>query len=192
MPTITLQPNTRYTLTPDPLATLQRVVGAMELPAAGRLGVGDSIDVGDAQALFASEPCQIDVSGGSLVPWNGGTTALEGATPDLRRIVNAIIPTPPPALPTDGFSLQGADFLWFPVAVDAAGAVTVALWAFDDVSGQWDIYPSMGAIVCGASSFQRLGGPDIVTRGLSRFDVQVTVNGAGAQVDAWGICCKAA
>lgn len=191
---VTLQPGRRYQLaiSPGPGALLERVEGAFAVPDAGRLHVGGSIEVGANGAVFASQPVEIDVTGGTLHPWSGGVSAVDGATAALRRLIDTVGVTPAPALPTDGVSLRGCDWAWLIVQTDLAGAVDLTLREFNAVAETWDIDEDFGVAgvlnVAPGSSVREMGRAFLL-RGLDRIDVQVSANAGGAQVDAWMILC---
>lgn len=194
-----LRPGQRYQLTltaaPDP-AVIERAQGAVQVArTALPYMVGKSLNVAADMDVFAVEPVEVTVTAGELHRWNGGTSALAGATAADRRIIDTTGVVAAPTLPTDGFSLEGADFLWIPVTVGAGlpgQTVDLTLWEFDDVSETWTQDGTFGTQTVAQGATVRLGGPTLTTRGLSRFAVAVPTNADSLQVDAWGILCEEA
>lgn len=191
MPTnVVLQPGVKYkvTKTGAPSTTLTRSTGVSSLPATGYLrATGDVVTVADG-LLYCDQPIDVSVDLGTVVPTDGASTVVAGATAALRRIINTTGTTAAPTLATDGFVVDGYASCTF--TIKTTGVVKFHLYSYDITSGEW-------AKVLGADGFGDTAGDVDVNnttrrvsfaldyKGIDRLFLQVFANGGMSQVDAW-------
>lgn len=191
MPTnVVLQPGVKYkvTKTGAPSTTLTRNGGVSSIPATGYLRkTGDIVTVADG-LLYCDQPIDVLVDLGTVVPTDGASTVVAGATAALRRLINTAGTTAAPTLATDGFVVDGYAACTF--SIKTAGNVKFHLWSYDITSGEW-------AQVLGADGFGDAAGDVDVNnttrrvsfvldfKGYDRLYLQVFQNAGAAQVDAW-------
>lgn len=187
---VILKPGVQYKVakTGAPSTTLTRSTGVSSVPSTGYLRkTGDVVSVADG-VLYCDQPIDVSVDLGSVVPTNGATSVVSGATAALRRLINTVGTTAAPTLATDGFVVDGFAAVTF--TIKTAGNVKFHLYSYDITSGEW-------AQVLGADGFgDSAGDVDVNTstrrvtftlsgKAYDRLFLQVFANAGASQVDAW-------
>lgn len=179
--TVLLRPGVRYraaagTLTKAGAATTLR-------PDDNLRAVGSTLAITTQTDLLPDALCMVSADA-ALTPAPLADTALAGATPALRRVVNTVGVTAAPTQSTDGQSVLGGELAHITVT-NGAGVVDVTLYGYDEVSAAWAIirdFGTAGVFSAGVSETNRI---NLDIRGYDRLYLRVTANAGLVQVDAW-------